>query len=319
LNTKITSRLSGVWSAAPTPLTDELKVAPADVERMVARHIGLGVNGLFLAGTCGEGPWLPATEKSRLMKSAVAAAAGRLPIAVQVSDNSAARILENIEQAVRDGADIAVVAPPTVLFNADERRIFNLYAEVLRESPLPIGLYDLGKRREFSLTIDRLADLLQDPKVVFLKDSSSCPQRREMALRVRKSRSGLGLFNGDEFDCVTYLESGYDGLMLGGAAVIARLATFILEAVADGRQEEAQEWQGRMTGILHAIYGGKNFPCWLAGLKRTLVGLGVFSTWRNFPDYELTKECSQDIDTVLSEQRDLLLPALDPFPVQPAP
>ena len=62
-NTLDPEKMKGVWSAAPTPLTNDMKVHKGDVKRMVGHHIRLGVNGLFLAGTNGEGPWLPELEK----------------------------------------------------------------------------------------------------------------------------------------------------------------------------------------------------------------------------------------------------------------
>src|SRR6185295_8679983 len=85
-----------LWSAAPTPLTSALKVDEASLERMIEGAVTDGLTGLFLAGTCGEGPWLPNRERRRLVQSAVTMARGRLRIAAQVSDNSAARILDNI-------------------------------------------------------------------------------------------------------------------------------------------------------------------------------------------------------------------------------
>ena len=51
-------KMRGVWSAAPTPLTEDMRVHTNDIRRMVDHHLTLGINGLFLAGTNGEGPWL---------------------------------------------------------------------------------------------------------------------------------------------------------------------------------------------------------------------------------------------------------------------
>src|SRR5687767_8543655 len=101
-----------IWSAVPTPLTADLKVDAASVERMVEAAVRDGVEGLFVAGTCGEGPWLPDRERQRLMQATVAAAAGRLRIAAQVSDNSVPRILANADAAAEAGVDVAIIAPP---------------------------------------------------------------------------------------------------------------------------------------------------------------------------------------------------------------
>ena len=73
---------------------------------MVRDAIAGGMQGLFLAGTCGEGPWLPDLERTRLVKAAVKAGAGKLKIAAQVSDNSVPRILDNVARMADAGADI---------------------------------------------------------------------------------------------------------------------------------------------------------------------------------------------------------------------
>ncbi|MEI8078894.1 MAG: dihydrodipicolinate synthase family protein, partial [bacterium] len=103
---------SGVWSAAPTPFTDTMELDVPAIKRMVEHHVRLGVAGLFLAGTNGEGPWMTDAQRRLLVKTVVRSTAGRMPVAVQVSDNSAARILDNMRRAHEDGADLAVIAPP---------------------------------------------------------------------------------------------------------------------------------------------------------------------------------------------------------------
>ena len=45
----------GVWSAMSTPLTEDYAVDADALERLVEHQIRLGIRGLFLAGTAGEG------------------------------------------------------------------------------------------------------------------------------------------------------------------------------------------------------------------------------------------------------------------------
>ena len=71
----------------------------ASIGRLVEHHLKLGVTGVMLGGTCGEGPWLRADDRETLTRTTVAASAGRLRVALQVTDNSAGRVLANIEQA----------------------------------------------------------------------------------------------------------------------------------------------------------------------------------------------------------------------------
>ena len=109
---KQTLELAGAWSASPTPFTESLAIDKASVYRMVKHHIRLKQKGIFIGGTCGEGPWLPQRDIRKLTEITAAANKGRIKIAVQVTDNSYTKVLEHIKEAKTDGADIAIVAEP---------------------------------------------------------------------------------------------------------------------------------------------------------------------------------------------------------------
>ena len=300
--------LSGVWSATPTPLTPKMAVDTQSVKRMVDHHLRLGIRGLFLAGTCGEGAWMPERQKRLLVETVAKYAKGKMLVSVQVTDNSAARILDNMRTVREDGADIAVIAPPLFLLNATPRTLLNLYRQAIRESPLPVGIYDRGTFGSVVVPDDVLAQIYAEPKVIIVKDSSTNPVRRDIALAVRRKRPDLRLFDGDEFRCVDYLKAGYDGLLVGGGIFIGHLAGMIIKAVADVDLPRAENLQQRMNRIMYAVYGGKKITCWLSGLKRLMVEMGVFRTWNNYLDYPLTASCLRDIRKVLVKDRDVLLP-----------
>ncbi len=299
---------TGVWSASPTPLDDKLKIDRASVKRLIEHHIRLGVRGLFVAGTCGEGPWLPDADRRLLTQLTVKASKGRLPIAVQVTDNSAPRIIEKAKQAKEDGADFAVIAPPHFFFNGNANSLRDFYLEAIRKSPLPVILYHFGMNGKTAVPESVLKVLLQEKKVVAIKDSSDDPAYRALALAAKRKRPELGLQNGSEFNCVTYIEEGYDGLMLGGAAFNGYLAGQIIDAVNEGDIKLANKLQTRMNRIMYAVYGGKKITCWLAGEKYLLTQLGVFRGYRNYPNYELTPACQKAIDQVVERDADVLLP-----------
>ena len=300
--------LRGVWSAAPTPFKDDMTVDTVAVRRMVAHHLRLGVKGLFLAGTNGEGPWLPDGHKRILVRTVAQSAKGCLPIAVQVTDNSAARILDNISAAKEDGADIAVIAQPGFMMNATPKRVLKLYLDAIRHSPLPVGFYDRGRHSNVPVPTSVLRQIYREENVILVKDSSSDPDRRKIALGARRRRPSLRLLNGDEFHCVDYLQAGYDGLLLGGGVFNGYIAGMIVSAVAAGDMAEAERLQRRMNRIMWAVYGGKKIKCWLAGEKKLLVEMGIFRTWKNLPEYPLTPSCRAAIRKVLERDMDVLMP-----------
>ena len=300
--------MGGIWSAAPTPLTDDMKVHVEDVKRMVDHHIRLGVNGLFLAGTNGEGPWLPDSERRTLVKTVVKHVRGELIVAVQVTDNSSARIRDNIKIAREDGADIAVIASPYFFMNVTHANLNKYYSDAIRESPLPIGIYDRGKFSHIEIPAPVLKDVYAERNLVMIKDSSADPVHAQTALAARKKRPGLKILNGNEFNCVEYLEMGYDGLLLGGGVFNGYLAGKILEAARSGDLRLANRLQKRMNHIMYAVYGGKKVSHWIAGEKKLLVEMGILSTWKNFPNFPLTKSCIRAIGRVLENDADVLFP-----------
>lgn len=310
---KNTRKYGGVWSAAPTPFTEKMAVDTVAVRRMVGHHLRLGVSGLFVAGTNGEGPWLPERSLRALVASVVKAAAGRVTVAVQVTDNSAARILDNARRAAADGAGLAVIAPPNFAMGYAsprdrEKRLLDLYLEAVRESPLPVAIYDRGGAGPVGVPARVLAAAYAEPNVVAVKDSSVDDGHLALALEARRKRPRLALFCGYEFDCVKYLKAGYDGLLLGGGVFNAGLAVRIFAAVRDGDLALAGRLQARMNRLMYAVYGGRRIRTWLSGEKYLLVRMGIFRTWRNYPDYPLGPRERRAVEAALARHRDVLLP-----------
>ena len=298
----------GVWSAIPTPFTAKMEIDVESVRRMVAHHARLGIKGLFVCGTNGEGPWMTDAQRRTLIRAVVRFTRGRMPVAVQVTDNSAERILDNIAMAQGEGADIAVIAPPYLIFNASPRNILKIYLDAIRRSSLPVGIYDRGKFGSVFVPDDALRNIYAEPKVVIIKDSSSMPERMRIALEAKRRRPSLCLLDGDEFNCVQYIKAGYDGLLLGGGVFNGYIAGKIIDAVRSGDMKLAEQVQARMNNIMWAVYGGKKITCWLAGEKQLLVRMGIFNTWKNYPDYPLASSCRRAIERTLKENRKWLLP-----------
>lgn len=298
----------GVWSAVPTPFDESMHLDVNAVVRMVEHHINCGVKGLFLGGTCGEGLWMRRKDIFRLTCAAVDSSMGRLTVAVQVTDTSAPRILENIDAAHEAGADIAVIAPPLDNGGHNAKTLMATYMQAIERSSLPVGIYDRGKYGSPQIPVDVLNAAYKHPKVVMIKDSSTDKEHMQIALKAREERPELKLLTGYEFGCVEYLQAGYDGLLLGGGVFNALIARKIIDAVAAGDIQEADRQQERMNELMYAVYGGKEISCWLAGLKHLLVKMGIFSTANLYMDYSLSDECSKAIDNALIEYKDVLNP-----------
>ncbi len=293
------TRIASVWSASPTPFLDDLSIDSESVHRMVAHHRDLGVGGIMLGGTCGEGPWMPEEDLLQLVRSAREAAGPDYPLAVQVTDNSPRRMLQRIEKCAAAGADLALIAGPYFLMNPTPDRIFNCFAETANQSPLPVIYYDRGENDRYPLPADTIEELLGIPNIVMIKDSSRSPERREHILAVKQFRSDLVYFTGDEFAVTKYVSGGADGVLLGGGIFNARFAAEIIRLLHAGKGDAAAATDQTMMELMRRIYGGPEIECWLTGLKYFLQRLGIFGTTASYLEYPLDERFRKDIDSIV--------------------
>ena len=299
----------GAWSAMSTPLTLDGRVDADALEKLVEHQVKLGLKGLFIGGTAGEGPFLADAERARLAKLTVKFAAGRMPVAVQVTDNSAERMIENLDRYQDEGIDIAVVAPPFFQLNATQDFLYDIYCKVMDACQIPVGLYNLGKNTRTLVPPETLARLLENPKVVLVKDSSSEEAYEQVILRAKAARKGtLAALCGDEFNSVHYMRNGYDGVLFGGGCFNGAYACEMHRLVRAGKPDEAQQLQEHLNEVLYKVFGGKELTCWLAGQKELMVRLGVFNTAKTLLNYKLNDECSKAIDEVVRDEAKWLLP-----------
>ncbi len=248
----------GVWSAAPTPFTAGMDLDEPALGRMLEHDRLLGINGYFIAGTNGEGPWMTDAQRRRLLRFYVRHARGRAPLAVQVTDNSAARMLDNIARARDDGAEIAVIAPPYFIANKTPEHILRIYLETIRQSPLPVGIYDRGANGPVAVSAAMLRRICAGSRVVMVKDSSAVSGAHARAPGHPPPPSGAGAAEwlGIQLRAVSASRTRRTAVgrrrfqRLSGAPDHRRRARH-------GDLPRAEKLQARMNRLMYDVYGGK--------------------------------------------------------------
>lgn len=297
-----------IWSATPTPFLANGSLDTASVERLVEHHVRMGVSGLFLAGTCGEGPFMPNAQRAELTRLVKRLAGSRLQLAVQVSDTSAARVIENIGHAEAAGADAVVIAPPWLprFCNRDFARRY--FSEAITAATTPVGLYVLNQPPETGLDLSLWSEFAAHPKVRLLKDSSASESNEQAFAAIRRQRQDLLLLTGYEFNVIRAIDAGYDGGLLGTGILVAGFIHRALQALAKGDRSAADAWQKRANDFMYDLFG-KDIGVWLGGLKYALVRMGIFSTEQLHLSYQLTVADRARIDAALAREAEFLRPA----------
>ncbi|MBL9199327.1 MAG: dihydrodipicolinate synthase family protein [Opitutaceae bacterium] len=105
-------RLQGLVAATFTPFRADGSLHAARIKPVIDAVIAQGAAGLYVCGSTGEGPLLTTEERQLVAAASVRAAAGRVPVVVQVGHNSVEEARGLAAHAQRIGADAISATPP---------------------------------------------------------------------------------------------------------------------------------------------------------------------------------------------------------------
>ncbi len=294
-----------VWSASPTPFLADGALDDAALERLCSQHQRLGVSGLFLAGTCGEGPFMPNRQRRRLVRRSGKWQAARFiwpsryPIRLL-------RVRENIAEAAESGADSVVIAAPWLVrfVNRDFARRY--FLESLEcACPVPKGIYVIAQPAETGMDCEFWREIAGHPQVAYLKDSSGSAEYRRAFVRVKARRPELALRTGCEFDVLSAIRDGYGGCLLGTAIFNGAMIARAIAALETGDEDAARAWQDRGNRLLYDLFR-PDISAWMSGLKYALRATGIFSSEFSHLAYPLTDDDRRRIDAALQREREYI-------------
>ena len=213
----------GVYPAATTQFTESLAIDHDATQKVQSALVDDGVDGLIILGTCGENNSLEADEKLAVLKGAVEAVGGRVPLVAGVSEFTTSRAIEYARAAEAIGMD-ALMLLPCMVYVPKVEELEAHFRAVAEATSLPIMLYNNPPAYRVNVDFDTLARLENVPNIVAIKESAPDPRRF------------TDLINrfGDRYTVMAGLDDvALEGLMLGASGWVSGLTSaFPRESVA---------------------------------------------------------------------------------------
>jgi 4-hydroxy-tetrahydrodipicolinate synthase len=182
-----------------------------------------GVHGMIVMGTVGENNSLDADEKRLVLKAAVEAIAGRVPVIAGVSEFTTGKAAAFARDAERIGAS-GLMALPAMVYVPTEDELVSHFREVAGASALPVMLYNNPPAYRVDISFGALRKLADIPNIVCIKESA--PDTRRFT----------DLFNAlhDRYVVFAGLDDvALEGLVLGARGWVSGLTNaFPLESLA---------------------------------------------------------------------------------------
>jgi len=264
--------LSGLIPPMITPLTPGGEVDRTAIARLVAYLVDGGVDGLFVLGSSGEGPWLTARQAEQVVAATVSAVAGRVPVLAGILEPSTPRTLEAARVAEAAGADALVVTSP-YYFAVDAASQLRHVEAIAAATALPLVLYNIPQLTHNPFALETVRGMLAIETVVGIKDSAGDDALFDQLLALRATRPDFRVLQGAERSTARAVLAGADGLVPGLGNLAPGLFAGLRAAARAGDAERALALQARVDALwqLH----GHGF--WLACLKHAASVLGFGS------------------------------------------
>ncbi len=166
----------GVIPAATTQFDAQYAVDIDATRRVQDALVRDGVHGMIVIGTVGENNSLEMEEKLAVIRSAAAAAKGKIPVIAGVSELTTKRACAFAAAAEQAGATGLMVLPAMVYVPAAHELEAHFRA-VAESTSLPIMLYNNPPAYRVSIGAGSLANLANVRNIVAVKESAPDPRR----------------------------------------------------------------------------------------------------------------------------------------------
>lgn len=219
----------GIVPPLVTPLTEKGRLDLVGLECLIEHVVAGGVHGLFILGTTGEGPSLCCEVRREMIRHTCRIARGRLPVYVGISDTAIIESVSLARFAADAGCDFVVVTPP-YYFPVGQVELTAYFRQLLAELPLPTMLYNMPSVTGLSIDPETVRSLLDQEKVVGLKDSSGDLNYFKEILKIASVREDFSVMVGPEHLLAQTLALGGDGGVAGGANIWPSIFVDLYEA-----------------------------------------------------------------------------------------
>tara|TARA_B100000768_G_scaffold102850_1_gene95665 strand:+ start:176 stop:1096 length:921 start_codon:yes stop_codon:yes gene_type:complete len=161
----------GVMPALTTQFDAQEQLNLEAFELNLVAQIEAGVHGIVLGGTLGEASTLTADEKVALLKKAQDVISGRIPVIINIAEQSTDDAIAAAQAAETNGADGLMLLPP-MRYKATDEETVQYFAAIAKSTKLPIMIYNNPVDYKIEVTLDMFDQLQQYKNIQAVKEST---------------------------------------------------------------------------------------------------------------------------------------------------
>ena len=245
------TKYQGLIPALYACYDDNGAISPERVEAFTEHLIKKGVKGLYVGGSSGECIYQSVADRKLVLEHVMKVAKGKITIIAHVACNNTADSMELAAHAESLGVD-AIAAIPPIYFRLPEHAIAQYWNDISSAAPnTEFIIYNIPQLAGVALTMPLLREMLKNPNVVGVKNSSMPVQ--DIQMFKMEGGEDFVVFNGPDEQLVSGMVIGADGGIGGTYGVMPELYLKILELVKEAKLQEAKEVQFAADAIIYKM------------------------------------------------------------------
>ena len=221
----------------------------APAVRALAKYLlDKGVKGLYVGGSSGECIYQSVAERKQTLESVMEVVRGKLTVIAHVACNNTADSRELAAHAESLGVD-AIAAIPPIYFHLPPSAIAKYWNDISDAAPnTDFIIYNIPQLAGVALTTPLLQEMLKNPRVVGVKNSSMPVQDIQMW-----RDEGAVVFNGPDEQLLSGLAAGAAGGIGGTYAAMPELYMENVKCFQSGQLEKGREIQNECCRIIYKM------------------------------------------------------------------
>jgi N-acetylneuraminate lyase len=280
-------RLTGLVAATFTPLRPDGALKLAMAKPVVEHLIRSGISGLYVCGSTGEGPLMTTEERKAAAAAYVEAAAGRLPVVVQVGHSSVVEARQLAVHAQQIGANAISAVAPYYFKPSSVGTLADCLAEIAGGAPqLPFYYYHIPVLSGVNFDMVELLGQAPAKMPTFAGIKYTAPTIDELQALIAFEDGRFDILFGRDEMMLSGLAAGAKGAVGSTYNFAAPLYRRIIAAYQRGDVDEARRCQGLSVAMIRIILRYRGH----AGLKGTMSLHGLDCGPNRLPTVTLTPQ-----------------------------
>ena len=239
------AKYQGIFPAFYACYDEKGNISAEKTEAFTEYLIGKGITGLYVGGSSGECIYQSKEDRKTILEHVMKVAKGRIVIIAHVACNNTADSMELAAHAESLGVD-AIASIPPIYFHLPAHAVAKYWNDISSAAPnTDFIIYNIPQLAGVALTTDLLKTMLQNPRVIGVKNSSMPVQDIETW-----RAEGCIVFNGPDEQLASGLVAGAIGGIGGTYAAMPELFLKIYKLIQEGKIAEAREIQDECLNII---------------------------------------------------------------------